>query len=77
MPIEWIGIGLIAVGQIYTWVRNGAQARKAIDKRLNETETKLLAEISSIKITCAGARASFTTRLDNHDNDFKRIEEKR
>ena len=62
---EWAAIGLIAVGQIYSILRNGASARNAVRK-----------EMAEMKEICAGTRGIYSTRLDNHDKEIKEVKKK-
>ena len=82
--VEWVGIGILAIGLVYSWLRNGAASKKAANEAakqaidgisacLTETERKLTKEIWGMKETCAGARATLTTRLDGHDKDIERL----
>ena len=64
-PAEWEAIGLIAVGQIYSIVRNGASARNAVRK-----------EMAEMKEICAGTRGTVMARLDNHDREIKEVKKK-
>ena len=64
-PAEGAAIGLIAVGQIYSIVRNGASARNAVRK-----------EMAEMKEICAGTRGTVMARLDNHDREIKEVKKK-
>lgn len=59
---EWVAIGLIAGSQLYSIFRNGRTTKKAIRD-----------EMAEMKQICAGTRATFKTRLDNHDRELKDI----
>lgn len=70
---EWAAVGVLAVAQMYSFYRNGKAARKALDDRLTLTEQAIMGKITEMKVVCAGARATFKTRLDNHDRELKNL----
>lgn len=70
---QWSGFLVLASGLGYSFWRNGTVARKALDDRITKTEKAILKEISSMKEVWAGDRATFKTRLDNHDRELKEL----
>lgn len=77
-----VGVGVLAIGLIATWVRNGrSQAKrdgileermKSINKRLDDENTGLGAIKKSVEeqaVHCAGITSSFEERIKNLEGD--------
>lgn len=79
---QWVGISLIAAGQIFNFVKNGLGISKDVEHIKNELNSPdhglnaLKNGISGMQTHCAQVSTALATQVTNHEKDIDELKRK-